>query len=123
MRFLPIVVRELLEAARRRGTYWIRVGAAGAGLLVGGWILIIPGMTTPQTLGLTLFIPLAVIIYIYCTFIGVFRTADCLSEEKREGTLGLLFLTDLKGYDVVLGKLVASSLHAFYGVLALMPVL
>jgi hypothetical protein len=123
MRFLPIVARELLEAARRRGTYWLRVGSAGAGLLIGGWILIIPGMTTPQTLGPTLFIPLAIIIYIYCMFIGVFRTADCLSEEKREGTLGLLFLTDLKGYDVVLGKLVASSLHAFYGVLALMPVL
>jgi len=52
-----------------------------------------------------------------------FRTADCLSEEKREGTLGLLFLTDLKGYDVVLGKLVASSLHAFYGVLAILPVM
>jgi len=32
---------------------------------------------------------------------GVLITADCLSEEKREGTLGLLFLTDLKGYDVV----------------------
>ncbi|HXJ55365.1 MAG TPA: ABC transporter permease [Verrucomicrobiae bacterium] len=123
MTFLPIVVRELIEAARRRGTYWIRVGAAGAGMLVGCWILLIPGMTTPQTLGMTLFVPLAVIVYLYCMFIGIFRTADCLSEEKREGTLGLLFLTDLKGYDVVLGKLVASSLHAFYGVLAILPVM
>ena len=30
------------------------------------------------------------------------NTADSLSAEKREGTLGLLFLTDLRGYDVVL---------------------
>ena len=45
----------------------------------------------------------------YCLLSGVWFTADCLSEEKREGTLGLLFLTDLKGYDVVLGKLVATS--------------
>ena len=123
MTFLPIVVRELIEAARRRGTYWTRVGSAGAGILVGAWILLIPGITTPQTMGTMLFVPLATIVYLYCMFIGVFRTADCLSEEKREGTLGLLFLTDLKGYDVVLGKLVASSLHAFYGVLAILPVL
>jgi len=46
-----------------------------------------------------------------------------LSEEKREGTLGLLFLTDLRGYDVVLGKLAATSVNAFYGLLAIFPVL
>jgi ABC-type transport system involved in multi-copper enzyme maturation permease subunit len=66
---------------------------------------------------------LATAAYLYCLFAGVFRTADCLSEEKREGTLGLLFLTDLKGYDIVFGKLAATSLNAFYGVLALFPVM
>ena len=50
-------------------------------------------------------------------------TADCLSSEKREGTLGFLFLTDLKAYDVVAGKLASSSLSAAYGLLAVMPVL
>src|SRR4029450_9547413 len=54
---------------------------------------------------------------------GVFRTADCVSEEKRDSTLGLLFLTDLKGYDIVFGKLAATSLNAFYGLLALFPVM
>jgi hypothetical protein len=52
---------------------------------------------------------------------GPRATADCISEEKREGTLGLLFLTDLKGYDVVLGKLVAGSLNSFYTVVAILP--
>jgi ABC-type transport system involved in multi-copper enzyme maturation permease subunit len=56
-------------------------------------------------------------------FAGVWTTADCLSEEKREGTLGLLFLTDLKGHDVVLGKLAATSVHVFYGLLAVFPVM
>jgi hypothetical protein len=51
------------------------------------------------------------------------KTADCLSEEKREGTLGLLFLTDLKGYDVILGKLSATSLNSIYGLLAMLPIL
>jgi ABC-type multidrug transport system permease subunit len=58
---------------------------------------------------------------LYCLAAGRLMTADCLSREKREGTLGLLFLTDLKGYDVVLGKLAATSLDGFYGLLAVFP--
>jgi hypothetical protein len=54
---------------------------------------------------------------------GVFLASDCLSKERREGTLGFLFLTDLKGYDVVLGKFMAISLNAFYGLLAVFPIL
>ena len=57
-----------------------------------------------------------------CLLAGVLLTADCLSEEKRDGTLGLLFLTDLKGYDVVLGKFIAMSLNAIYGLLAILPI-
>jgi ABC-type transport system involved in multi-copper enzyme maturation permease subunit len=123
MTFLPIVQRELLEASRRRNTYWSRVGVAAAGLLIGTWVLAFPEFRAPSRIGMALFVPLAVIAFLYCGLIGVFRTADCLSEEKREGTLGLLFLTDLRGYDIVLGKLVATSLNAAYGLLALFPVL
>ena len=53
----------------------------------------------------------------------MWATSDCLSEEKREGTLGLLFLTDLKGYDVVIGKLTAKSMNSFYAVLSVVPIL
>src|SRR6185369_11363920 len=60
---------------------------------------------------------------LYAFVAGMRDTADCLSWEKREGTLGLLFLTDLKGYDVVLGKLAAHSLNAFYSVVAVLPML
>lgn len=35
----------------------------------------------------------------------------------------MLFLTDLRGYDVVLGKLVASSINSVYGLLAVFPAL
>jgi hypothetical protein len=37
MTFLPIVARELRVAARRRGTYWVRSGAALGILVVGTW--------------------------------------------------------------------------------------
>lgn len=124
MTFLPIVHRELTEASRRRGTYWIRVGAAAVGLAIGGFVMLLTRRgAQPSQIGMYLFVPLAIASFLYTMLIGVFRTADCLSEEKREGTLGLLFLTDLKGYDIVVGKLAATSLNAFYGVLALFPVM
>ncbi|MEY2409613.1 MAG: hypothetical protein QOF48_2283 [Verrucomicrobiota bacterium] len=124
MTFLPIVTRELIEASRRRGTYWLRVVAAAAGLGIGGFVLLLARKGAhPGEIGMYLFVPLAIACFIYTHLMGVVRTADCLSEEKREGTLGLLFLTDLKGYDIVLGKLAATSLNAFYGMLALFPVM
>lgn len=124
MTFLPIVARELIEASRKRSTYWTRVAAAAVGLGIGGVVLYLSRLgASPGEIGMFLFVPLAIASFIYTLLIGVFRTADCLSEEKREGTLGLLFLTDLKGYDIVFGKLAATSLNAFYGALALFPVM
>ena len=54
---------------------------------------------------------------------GVRYTSDCLSEERREGTLGLLFLTDLNGWDIVAGKIAGRALRAVYNLLAVFPIL
>ncbi len=123
MKFLPIVERELRLAARRRGTYWLRSGIALGVIVASAWVFLMLLREPPREVGQIIFLVLTAALLIYCWLAGVRATADCLSEEKREGTLGLLFLTDLKGYDVVLGKLVANSLNAFYGVLAVVPVL
>ncbi|MDB6032312.1 MAG: hypothetical protein JWM16_2650 [Verrucomicrobiales bacterium] len=123
MTFLPIVGRELRVASRQRHTYWTRIGAGLGGIGIGGWILLMPWFRGPQIVGPALFVSLSVLTFAYALLVGVLKTADCLSEEKREGTLGLLFLTDLKGYDIVLGKLTATSLNAFYGLLAIFPVM
>src|SRR5207245_2009309 len=79
--------------------------------------------SAPPARSLHLFVAFGVLALAFCLLAGIFLTADCLSEEKREGTLGLLFLTNLRSYDVVLGKLLATSLHSFYGLLAIFPVL
>lgn len=123
MTFLPIVVRELRVAARRRGTYWLRTTAALAVIVAGAYLFFVMQGAPPRILATTLFAVLTGSAVLYALLSGVRSTADCLSSEKREGTLGLLFLTDLRGYDVVLGKLVANSLNAFYAVLAVVPVL
>src|SRR5438034_6421501 len=123
MTFLPIVDRELRVTARRRSIYRVRLAVALTAMVLAGIILVVNLGAPQHQQGRYVFEGLSVLSIIYCLFSGRISTADCLSEEKREGTLGLLFLTDLKGYDVVLGKLAATSVSAFYGLLALLPVL
>src|SRR3974390_2060745 len=118
MSFLPIVTRELRVAGRKPGTYWQRTGAALGLILVGTWLFLVMQNQSPRELASYLFGALTVGALFYALLSGLRATADCLSIEKREGTLGLLFLTDLKGYDVILGKLAATSLNAFYSVVA-----
>src|SRR2546423_5565248 len=122
MTFLPVVERELRVAARRGITYWLRFLLAVAAFVT--WLVLLAASNSPgQQKGKMLFLAVGVLALGFALVAGMFSTADCLSEEKREGTLGLLFLTPLKGYDVVLGKLIATSLHAFYGLLGILPVL
>jgi ABC-type transport system involved in cytochrome c biogenesis permease component len=125
MPFLPIAERELRVAARRKATYRTRFWAVLVAIIAFGWQLssMIRAHIPSTNHGKYLFVTLSVLAFVYCLFIGARVTSDCLSEEKREGTLGLLFLTDLKGYDVVFGKLVASSLNAVYGLIAIVPLL
>lgn len=123
MTFLPIVERELRVAARRRGTYWSRTVIALAVVGIGMWIYLMARNESPAEVSIGMFIGLTIVTALFCLFAGVQTTSDCLSEEKRDGTLGLLFLTDLRGYDVVAGKLVAGSLNTFYGLLATLPML
>jgi len=123
MTFLPIVTRELRVASRKRGTYWVRTGAGVVVVALGVWLFIVMQTEPPRDLAMGLFYVLTGSAVLYSLLSGLRTTADSLSEEKREGTLGLLFLTDLKGYDVVLGKLIASSVNAFYSVVAILPML
>ncbi len=116
-------MRELHVAARRRSTFQIRfLGAVGA-TLFGGVVLMastLPGV--PGVSGRGLFLTLMGAAMAMALVSGTILTADSLSREKREGTLGLLFLTDLTGLDVVAGKYVALSLVPFQGFLSVFPV-
>ena len=111
---LPIVARELRVSARRRGTYWTRVGASLLAMLTMLWLLVVTAAgSAVASQGKVLFDVLSGFAFAFALLVGVRITSDCLSSEKREGTIGLLFLTDLKGYDIILGKLASSSLTAF----------
>src|SRR5215207_11578411 len=105
MTFLPIVSRELRVASRRRSTYWSRSAAAATLVALGTWFFLMMRHEPAKETAYVLFGILTGSAVFYCLFCGIRATADCLSMEKREGTLGLLFLTDLKGYYVVFRKL------------------
>ncbi|HEY3860299.1 MAG TPA: ABC transporter permease subunit [Verrucomicrobiae bacterium] len=122
MTFLPVVERELRTAGRRRATYGSRMVVALLGWAVAIWILL-GDKRAGSPNGAVAFEVLAVLLFAYAALGGLLATSDCVSEEKRDGTLGLLFLTDLKGYDVVFGKLVSTSLKSIHGVLAVAPAL
>lgn len=124
MMALPIVTRELRVIARQSSTYWARVIIAASACVIGGFVLkLIADANSGPFAKQILYSVISSVLGIYALFSGIRNTADNISSEKREGTLGLLFLTDLKGYDVVLGKLCSTSINSYYGMLAAFPIL
>jgi hypothetical protein len=124
--FLPIVARELCVAARKRSSYWVRIVAALIAVVLGTGFLILSRVTfglLPFSPGSGLFGALTWLCFFVCLAAGLFLTSDCLSEEKRAGTMGFLFLTDLRGYDVICGKLLATSLRGACAILGVLPIL
>lgn len=120
----PIIERELRVAARRPGTYWSRTGAAASGLAIVWFVMFAQLKFTPTALvGQTTFRLLGWIAALTVVGSVVQLASEAFAREKREDTLGLLFLTPLRPIDLVLGKLVSTSLAAIYRFVALIPLL
>ncbi len=123
----PIVERELRIASRHPWTYWLRVVVATGGLLAGCLALAISQGQSWNTNGTASGEPVYYLVsalgLLLAGLSGFLFTTDSVSVEKREGTLGLLFLTDLRSHEIVLGKFVAHALAALYCQLALVPIL
>ncbi len=149
MQAAPVILRELGEQARRPSLILLRV-LSPLLLLVGalhlmfhpvyqGGFVIVAGRalradddwraTVAAVLdsfsqqGSTLFAALNLVVLAAIWMLGPLITADCLSRERREGTLGLLLLTPLTARDVVRAKWVAHALRAGVALCATIPVL
>lgn len=120
---LSLVERELRVRGRQPLTTWLRVGVAAAATLIVAVWLEQGGSQPPAERGRMVFSVLTWLGFALALSEGARRTADAISAEKRDGTLGLLFLTDLGGFDIVLGKLTAASVLTVYGLLAVFPVM
>ena len=117
----PVIVRELRSVGRSAGNYWLRSLACGiacvtalvAGLLTLGTTS--HGKEVFSALHLTTFCAIWVLVPLIA--------ADCLSRERREQTLGLLFLTPLKPLQITVAKTLAQSVRGFMLWLATLPVI
>jgi hypothetical protein len=123
MTFLPILERELRVRARSRGTYWSRFAVALVGLLV--WL---PQLMWSGPLGfLGAMGPALLNAVVSAAFVvscaACLLTADVISSERREGTLGLLLLTRVRAFDVLVGKLGSAGLTSLCALVAFLPML
>ncbi len=121
MTVLPVIARELRAASRQSFTYTLRVLGVLALLIVLG-VFGTSGSIGPE-IGGRLFSALHCTLFLAIWILVPLLTADCISRERREGTLPLLFLTNLKPRDIVSAKGMTHSLRAVTLWLAVLPVL
>lgn len=118
---MPVIQRELQGASRRGATWHLRLAFACAAFLGLATGMVFPDISRNERGQVVLFC-LAIGGFALSLLTGAYLTADTISGEKREGTLGLLFLTPLNGRDIVVGKMTCHSLQVGVGWLAVFPV-
>ncbi len=121
LNLLPVITRELRAQARQPFTFWVRVLGAAALLSMSLVFGVNRGFGINH--GSELFGLLHLTLLFSIWILVPMMTADCISRERREGTLPLLFLTPLKATDIVIAKGFAHGLRALTLCLAVIPVL
>ncbi len=121
MTVLPAIERELRAQARLPSTYGLRVLGAASLMLVSLCFAWDSGFSPNH--GGSLFGWLNFSLFLSIWILVPLIAADCISRERREGTIGLLFLTPLKARDIVLAKGFVHGLRALSLWLAVIPTL
>ena len=106
--------------SRREWLYWIRVAFAAVGM-VAALVMFYEG-SRRHGQGEEMLWLLSSVTMLLALVSGSLFTADCISSEKREDTLGFLFLTNLKVYDIVAGKIAINAITTTAGLFAMFPV-
>jgi hypothetical protein len=120
----PILAREAARAAKRPIIFRLRLAAVVVAVATAGYVLRGATLwTSSSALGHDIFQVLIWIGFAFCLLSGVMFASGLLCQERRDGSLAVLFLTHLTGLDVVLGKLTAILLITCQVVLGLFPVL
>lgn len=116
----PLVQRELILLARSTWLYQARVGVMAAMLLMLVWE--VGSSLSTFGSGLQAFQKFSVWLMAGTLALAPLLTADCVSRERRQNTLELLFLTALRPGEIMVAKSVAGALRAATLLLACLPV-
>jgi ABC-type Na+ efflux pump permease subunit len=121
----PVLQRELREGARKPVNHRLRCLSCGVGMVLPWVILARPhrGYMTTVLFGSWLFGIFHSMLLALILIVVPALAADGIAREKREGTLGLLFLTPLSAGGIVVGKTLAQGLRTFNLWLAVVPLL
>lgn len=119
MRILPVISRELRAQSRQPFTHWLRVLGVTV-VLVWGLLFAFDNQHA-SNMGSVIFGQIHRSLFWAIWLLVPFSAADCISRERREGTLGLLFLTPLKPRDIVVAKGFAHGFRAMTLLLAVLP--
>ncbi|MGH7973330.1 MAG: hypothetical protein ACREIC_31815, partial [Limisphaerales bacterium] len=122
MTLLPILSRELLSRSRSRVTYWARFAVGLVGVLVCLESMGSAPAGVPAAMGQYVFNAVVAAAFLVSCSVSLLA-ADAISAERREGTLGLLFLTRVKSLDVLLAKLGSVGVISLGALAAFLPVL
>lgn len=118
----PVIVRELRAGSRRWTNYMLRLAAASATLLALLFYVAEGDSSWGPSTGSDVFAIIHRIIFIAIWILVPLMTCDCISQERREGTLGLLFLTNLRARQIISAKVTVHVLRALTLWLATVPV-
>ncbi len=126
----PIFMRELATVPRRASHYGTRAALVGLQAVLGvtAWQATI-GFERDATLGetarfgLLLFQIVVYVQLLLLIFFAALSAAGAVSQEKDRRTFVLLLLTDMRDYEIVLGKLVGALLPITVLLLVSVPVL
>jgi ABC-type Na+ efflux pump permease subunit len=126
----PIFMRELVTVPRRRGHFPTRAALIGLIAILGVtlWQASV-GFARTATLGeaarfgLRLFQVSVYVELVLLVFFAALSAASTVSQEKDRRTFLLLLLTDMRDYEIVLGKLLGSLLPLTVMLLTSVPVL
>ncbi len=108
--------------ARQGQLFWIRIVGATVGFATLAFLLL-GEVQMGAGFGDRIFQALNAILFFTILSIGPLVTCDCIAKEKREGTLGLLFLAPLSGRTIVLSKMAVNAVRAFTLLLAVIPMM
>lgn len=116
-----VVQRELKSESRNPFSYWLRIISVGT--LLATMAVLTSDDSASFGTGLVIFKATNVVLFAGIWIMVPLATSDSISRERREGTLGLLYLTPLTSLEIILAKALAQSLRFMIVVLASLPVL
>jgi hypothetical protein len=119
---LPLITRELRVRSRQRSFYWLRFGIPLVGIL-----FLVPAMLSvehgrPSRASAIAFDTLVFGLFFLCSWAGLL-TASAIINERRDGTLGLLFLTKVNAFDVMIGAFGSAGLFSFCALMSFAPLI